>query len=55
MITKEQFLDYESIRDSGQFNMIMDANIVMQLINLNKEQYFDIIKNYSNYYKQYLN
>ena len=55
MITKKQFLDYEHIRESGQFNMIMDANIVMQLINLTKNEYFDIITNYSNYSNQYLN
>lgn len=55
MVTKEQFLAYEAIRDSGQYNMIMDGNIVMQLISVTKEQYIDILKNYSIYYNMYIN
>ena len=53
MITKEQFLKYEEIRNEGNYNMIMDAYIVMQITGLTKDEYFDIIKNYSEYYKKY--
>jgi hypothetical protein len=55
MVTKEQFLAYEAVRESGQYNMIMDGNIVMELISVTKVQYIDIIKNYSTYYNMYIN
>ena len=54
MPTKEQFLAYKAIREEGLFNMIMDANVVMDLLDLTKEQYLEIIKNYSSYYKQFI-
>jgi hypothetical protein len=54
MITKEKFLRYETVRKSGQYNMIMEANYAMNEANLTKEEYFDIIKNYGDYSKKYL-
>lgn len=45
-ITKEEFEDYERVRQSGQTNM-MDVRMVVSLSdNLTREKCFDIMKNY---------
>ena len=54
MITKEKFLRYEAVRTLGVYNMIMDAKAAMELADLTKEEYFEIIKHYSDYSKKYL-
>ena len=46
---EEKFLRYEEVRKSGQFNMITEANKAMDYANLNEDDYWDIIKNYSKY------
>ena len=51
---KQTFLDYEAARQSGEFNMIMDAHLVMQQYGISKEDYWYIIKNYSELAKKYL-
>lgn len=46
-ITKEEFEDYERIRQSGRTNMF-DVNVVVALSNnLTKEKCFQIMKEYS--------
>ena len=46
-ITKKDFLKYKEARMSGDYNMFMDARDVMDKINLNKDQYFKILQEYS--------
>ena len=49
--SKEQFKAYRRVQDSGDFNMFTpDAILSTGLV---KETYFDIIKNYSEYKKEY--
>ena len=55
MITKEEFLKYEKVRQSGKYNMIMDAAAAWTAAGLARCQYFDIIENYSTYYNKYIN
>ena len=54
MVSKETFLKYENARVSGKYNMIMDAPAVIITYDISIEDYIDIIKNYNNYYKQYI-
>ena len=51
---KDVFLRYEDARQSGNYNMITDARQVMLMYNIDKEDYFYIIKNYSELSKKYL-
>lgn len=44
---KEPFLKYEKIRQSGKYNMITDANKVINKIGCSVSTYMDIIDNYS--------
>ena len=48
-ITKEDFLDYEGIRQSGVTNMFDVKTVVALSDDLTKEKCFDIMKNYSKY------
>ena len=54
MITKEKFLKYYKVQMGGAYNMIMDADKVRQETGLTKEEYIDIIKNYSIYKTKYI-
>ena len=45
--SKEQFKAYRRVQDSGAFNMYTPDAILST--GLDKETYFDIIKNYSEY------
>tara|TARA_Y100001951_G_C11103159_1_gene163188 strand:+ start:322 stop:543 length:222 start_codon:yes stop_codon:yes gene_type:complete len=45
-ITREDFLEYKKVQKSGKYNMFMDARDVMDEIDLTKEQYFKILKEY---------
>ena len=49
--SKEQFKAYRRVQDSGQFNMFTPDAILST--GLDKETYFDIIENYSEYKKEY--
>ena len=49
--SKEQFKAYRRVQDSGDFNMFTPDAILST--GLDKETYFDIIKNYSEYKKEY--
>ena len=50
-VTKEQFKAYRRVQKSGQFNMFTPDAILST--GLDKETYFDIIKNYSDYKEKY--
>ena len=52
-ITKEKFMRYEKVRQSGKYNMITDFILAKQEANLTEKEYFEIIKNYSNYKEKY--
>ena len=54
MITKEDFKNYEDIREGGQVNMF-DIRTIEELTGLEKEQLIDIMDNYDSYKKKYLN
>lgn len=53
MITKEMFLKYEEIRNDGMYNMIMDADSVMDIMGIGKAEYYDIIRNYNEYWNKF--
>jgi hypothetical protein len=53
-IKKTDFLKYEKIRQSGEFNMFMDARKVAKLIGISKEKYRYIIDNYAILYKVFI-
>lgn len=52
-MTKEKFLRYEKLRQSGKYNMIMNMSHVLIEAELNYHDYIDIIKNYNKYYEKY--
>lgn len=54
MITKEKFLAYYKVQMSGRYNMIMEAKYAMADAGLTKDEYFDIINNYSKYLTEYV-
>ena len=54
MVSKTDFLSYEKARLSGEFNMIMNAHKVMSEYSIDKDTYWDIIRNYSELSKKYL-
>ena len=54
MVTKEDFLAYYEAQMSGEFNMVMDAHQVMLEYGIEKDIYWEIIRNYKTYYKQYI-
>ena len=54
MITKEKFLAYYRVQMSGTYNMIMEAKYAMADAGLTKDEYFDIINNYSKYLTEYV-
>jgi len=53
MITKEEFLAYEEVRESGKTNMFM-VNIVEILSGLPREKIFEIMKNYGDLKEKYM-
>lgn len=53
-ITKEMFLRYEKVRLSGKYNMIMDSETARIEACLSKEEYLEIIKQYSVYKKMFI-
>lgn len=53
MITKEQFMKYYNVQMSGAYNMF-DRRAI-ELSGLDKETYFEIIKNYDTYYNKFVN
>lgn len=53
-ITKEMFLRYEKVRTSGKYNMIVEWELARKKAHLTKDEYFEIIKQYSHYKKKYM-
>jgi len=53
MITKEDFMNYEEVRESGTTNMF-NVRMVCMLSGLEKEEVKEIIKNYSELKKKYM-
>lgn len=47
------FLKYEAVRQSGKYNMIMDAAQAMIEADLTKDEYFYVIHNYSDLKERY--
>lgn len=45
-ITRQEFENYIAVRDSGQYNMVMDALPAAAAANLDIHTYFEIIKNF---------
>ena len=54
MVTKEDFLNYEKARLSGEYNMAIDVHQVMHDYGISKNDYWDIIRNYDIYYKKWI-
>lgn len=52
-ISKDLFSRYVAIQCEGKYNMIMDAAKVIGLLKCTKEQYREIIDNYSELSKKY--
>ena len=46
-ITKEEFDRYETVRESGLYNMIMNAHDAMLAAGLHRDKYIEIQKNYT--------
>lgn len=53
MISKEQFLAYEDVRQSGVTNMF-NVTMVSALSGLTKDECFEIMKNYGKLKEEYL-
>ena len=51
-ITKEDFIAYEAVRQSGVTNMF-DVGVVSKLSGLTREQIIGIMKNYSELVKKF--
>ena len=51
-ITKEEFIEYEKVRQSGKTNMFM-VTVVMSLSGLTKEKILCIMKTYTELDKKY--
>ena len=49
--SKEQFQAYRRVQDSGAYNMFTPDAILST--GLDKETYFEIVKHYSDYKKEY--
>ena len=54
MITREQFLEYERVRQSGITNMF-DIRIVSYLTGLGREELLEIMKEYTTLKEKYIN
>jgi len=54
MITKEKFLEYENVRQSGVTNMFA-IKTVMDLTGLDRKEVFEIMKKYSTLKEKYIN
>lgn len=52
---EEKFKRYVEIQFSGMYNMIMDARIVMEMMDVGKDDYFYIQGNYGELIKEYPN
>ena len=53
-LTREVFMEYELMRRSGEYNMIMDARFVMNILGIDEKMYFRIIRNYKELKEKYM-
>lgn len=53
MITEKQFRDFEDVRKSGAYNMIMEAGEVRDLVGLTKTEYIELISSYDDFRSMY--
>ena len=53
-ITKEMFLRYEKVRLSGKYNMMTEWQLTRKKAHLTKDEYFEILTQYSHYKKLYM-
>ena len=51
MVTREQFMSYFDVQMGSDIDL--NDDICMKLSGLNKETYFNIIKNYNKYYNKF--
>lgn len=54
MVSKTNFLSYYEAQMSGEFNMVMDAHQVMSKFGIDKNTYWEIIRNYKKYYNEFI-
>ena len=48
-ITLELFNSYVKVRDEGNYNMIMDADKVIEILKCSKSEYYELVKNFNEY------
>ena len=53
MITEKQCRDFEDVRKSGAYNMIMEAGEVRDLIGLTKTEYIELVSSYDDFRSMY--
>ena len=53
LITEKQFRDFEDVRNSGAYNMIMEAGEVRDLIGLTKTEYIELVSSYDDFRSMY--
>ena len=53
MITEKQFRDFEDVRKSGAYNMIMEAGEVRDLVGLTKTEYIELVSSYDDFRSMY--
>ena len=54
-ITKDEFDAFNRVRDSGKYNMVVEADAAAAEAGLSRDKWFDIIKNYSELWDKYSN
>jgi len=54
MITEGQFREFERIRLSGEYNMVTEHEIVMNMLDLSKDEYIDLLANYDDVRDEYV-
>lgn len=53
-VTKEQFMAYRKVQESGKYNMFMEAKKAAQEAGLPYDVYMDILWNYTVLYNTYM-
>ena len=55
MITEGQFREFERLRLSGEYNMVTEYEVVMNMLDLTKDEYIDLLSNYDDVRDDYDN
>jgi len=55
MITEGQFREFERLRLSGEYNMVTEYEIVMDMLDLTKDEYIELLANYDDVRDEYDN